>query len=73
MATHELLGIDIFREGASIAFDVPYNQVTSSQRAIFKERFDLFACGFATDRENMRAQVRRVATMMRTRFVRGGL
>jgi len=73
MATHEILGVDIFREGASIAFGIPYTQVTNSQREIFKERFSLFACGFVTDRENMRAQVKRVANMMRTRFARGGL
>jgi hypothetical protein len=73
MATHEILGVDIFREGASIAFKVPYNQVTSDLRAIFKERFDLFTGGFPTGQENMRAQVKRVATMMRTHFVRGGI
>jgi hypothetical protein len=45
MATHEILGMGPYREGASIAFGVPYNQVTNSQRAIFKERFALLACG----------------------------
>jgi hypothetical protein len=70
MATHEILGIDPYREGASIAFGVPYNQVTNSQRTIFKERFSLFACGLGINKENIRAQVKRVASMMR---VRGGL
>ena len=69
MATHEILGIDPFREGASIAFGVPYNQVTNSQRSIFKERFSLFACGLGMNKENIRAQVKHVASMMR---VRGG-
>lgn len=69
MATHEILGIDPFREGASIAFGVPYTQVTNSQRALFKERFSLFACVLGINKENVRAQVKRVASMMR---VRGG-
>jgi hypothetical protein len=71
MATHEILGTDPYCEGASIAFGVPYNQVTTSQRALFKERFSLFACGLEvcreTGRENIRAQVKRVARMMRLR------
>lgn len=71
MATHEILGIDPYREGASIAFGVPYNQVTNSQRELFKERFSLFACGLEMSRqmgqENIRAQVKRVARMMRLR------
>jgi len=71
MATHEILGIDPYREGASIAFGVPYNQVTTGQRALFKERFALFACGLEMSRqmgqENIRAQVKRVARMMRLR------
>jgi hypothetical protein len=74
MATHEILGIDPYREGASIAFGVPYNRVTNSQRTLFKEGFALFACGLEMSRqmgqENIRAQVKRVARMMR---LRGGV
>ena len=65
MATHEILGMDPYREGASIAFGVPYNQVTNSQRAIFKERFSLFACGLEMREGNIREQVKRVARRMR--------
>ena len=71
MATREILGMDPYREGASIAFGVPYNQVTNSQRALFKERFSLLACGLEVSREmgreNIQAQVKRVARMMRLR------
>lgn len=67
MATHEILGVDVFREGASLAFGVPYNQVTNSQRTIFKERFDLFTGGFGMSNETIREQIKRVANMMRLR------
>jgi len=67
MATHEALGIDPYREGASIMFGVPYNQVSIQQRDVFKERFSLFVYGLGTSRENIRAQVKRVATMLRLR------
>jgi hypothetical protein len=54
-----------------VAFGVPYNQVTNSQQALFKERFALFACGLEMrgqmGQENIRPQVKRVARMMRLR------
>jgi hypothetical protein len=68
MATHEILGTDIYREGASMAFGVPYAKVTSGQRETFKERFLMLGYGFGTSRENIREHVKRVASMMRTQI-----
>lgn len=57
--------IDIYQEGASIAFEVPYDQVTKTQRGVFKERFFVFVYRQGTNSENIRALARAVAEAMR--------
>ena len=56
---------DIYREGASIAFEVPYDQVTKHQRAVFKERFFPFTYRRGMNKENVRALVKAVAEQMK--------
>ena len=57
--------IDIYQEGASIAFDVPYDQVTKQQRAVFKVRFFPYMYRRGTNKENVRALVKAVAEGMK--------
>jgi hypothetical protein len=58
-------GTDIYYEGASIAFEVPIEQVTRQQRQAFKEQFFMIAYSHGTTKENVRALVKAVAEGMR--------
>lgn len=42
---HMEIELDIYRYGASLAFEVPFDQVTKQQRQAFKERFFLCSHG----------------------------
>lgn len=67
MTTYEE-DIDIYQEGASIAFKTPYAQVTKLQRALFKERFFLFVYSVylrQANKEDVRALVKTVAESVR--------
>lgn len=57
--------IDIYREGAAIAFDVSYDQVTSVQRQLFKEHAFLITYARSTSKDNIRALLKVVAEAMR--------
>ncbi len=67
-SARDMTGTDIYREGASIAFEVPLDQVTRQQRQIFKERFFLFTYSRGTNKENVRELVKAVAEMMRAQL-----
>jgi len=56
---------DIYYEGASIAFEVPLEQVTKQQRQAFKEQFFMFAYSRGTTKENVRELIKAVAEGMR--------
>jgi len=58
---------DIYQEGASIAFKIPYDQVTRLQRTLFKERFFLFVYAVyrrQTTREDVQYLIKAVAERM---------
>ncbi len=56
---------DLYRWGASIAFEVPLEEVTPLQRGIFKEHCVLINYDPTTTKENIRARIRAAAEQMR--------
>jgi len=64
--------LDLYVEGASIAFDVPLDQVTRTQRAIVKEHCFWIVYSRLTTRENVRALVGAVAEGLRRQLKGAG-
>jgi hypothetical protein len=56
---------DIYQEGASIAFEVPLDQVMKWQRHAFKEQFYLFTYCRGMDEKTLKALIRSIAEGMR--------
>lgn len=67
-ANRDVFAMDIHREGASLAFEVPLDQVTKAQRHMFKEHFFLTAYTRGIDSKHIGEAVMRAAELLRAQL-----